>query len=248
MPDLDWTLSVPLRRSWAEVCRWITSLAGGSSCRGNVGWLDVAPSIQLSVRLKRHLKWCATAIRVVITFLSVSARRSVELDDDKVVSEYEEDWPEGRIGSDIRVSCPSYLGPSWQERGRELVRERGEMEREKKECQAMKGRERGRGEVRKGAREGKRESENKGGEEDRLEWWWNSEREKERWRSISQDKWWERERVGGIASVEDRRREKRGKWEEESGRIRRCTCADRQEVQNKVEICQVWILWNYLLL
>ena len=32
-----------------------------------------------------------TAIRVVITILSVSARRSVELDDDKVVSEYEED-------------------------------------------------------------------------------------------------------------------------------------------------------------
>ena len=114
MPDLDWTLSVPLRRSWAEVCRWITSLAGGSSCRGNVGWLDVAASIQLSLRLKRHLKWCATAIRVVITILSVSARRSVELDDDKVVSEYEEDWPEGGIGSAIRVSCPSYLGPSWQ--------------------------------------------------------------------------------------------------------------------------------------
>ena len=114
MPDLDWTLSVPLRRSWAEVCRWITSLAGGSSCRGNVGWLDVAPSIQLSLRLKRHLKWCATAIRVVITILSVSARRSVELDDDKVVSEYEEDWPEGGIGSAIRVSCPSYLEPSWQ--------------------------------------------------------------------------------------------------------------------------------------
>ena len=114
MPDLDWTLSVPLRRSWLEVCRWITSLAGGSSCRGNVGWLDMAPSIQLSLRLKRHIKWCATAIRVVITFLSVSARRSVELDDDKVVSEYEEDWPEGGIGSAIRVSCPSYLGPSWQ--------------------------------------------------------------------------------------------------------------------------------------
>ena len=114
MPDLDWTLSVPLRRSWAEDCRWITSLAGGSSCRGNVGWLDVAPSIQLSLRLKRHLKWCATAIRVVITILSVSARRSVELDDDKVVSEYEEDLPEGGIGSAIRVSCLSYLGPSWQ--------------------------------------------------------------------------------------------------------------------------------------
>ena len=104
MPDLDWTLSVPLRRSWLEVCRWITSLAGGSSCRGNVGWLDVAPSIQLSLRLKRHIKWCATAIRVVITFLSVSARRSVELDDDKVVSEYEEDWPEGGLGSAIRDS------------------------------------------------------------------------------------------------------------------------------------------------
>ena len=114
MPDLDWTLSVPLRRSWLEVCRWITSLVGGSSCRGNVGWLDVAPSIQLSLRLKRHIKWCATAIRVVITFLSVSARRSAELDDDKVVSEYEEDWPEGGISSAIRVSCPSYLGPSWQ--------------------------------------------------------------------------------------------------------------------------------------
>ena len=114
MPDLDWTLSVPLRRSWAEVCRWITSLAGGSSCRGNFGWLDVAPSIQLSLRLKRHLKLCATAIRVVITILSVSARRSVELDDDKVVSEYEEDWPEGGIGSAIRVSCPSYPGSSWQ--------------------------------------------------------------------------------------------------------------------------------------
>ena len=115
MPDLDWTLSVPLRGSWAEVCRWITSLAGGSSCRGNVGWLDVAPSIQLSLRLKRHLKWCATAIRVVTTILSVSARRSVELDDDKVVSEYEEDWPEGGIGSAIRVSWPSYLGQSWQQ-------------------------------------------------------------------------------------------------------------------------------------
>ena len=37
-----------------------------------------------------------------------------KLDDDKVVSKYEEDWPEGGIGSAIRVSCPSYLGPSWQ--------------------------------------------------------------------------------------------------------------------------------------
>ena len=77
----------------------------------------MAPSICIMVLiifLKRHIKWCATAIRVVITFLSVSARRSVELDDDKVVSEYEEDWPEGGIGSAIRVSCPSYLGPSWQ--------------------------------------------------------------------------------------------------------------------------------------
>ena len=110
MPDLDWTLSVPLRRSWAEVCRWITSLAGGSSCRGNFGWLDVAPSIQLSLRLKRHLKLCATAIRVVITILSVSARRSVELDDDKVVSEYEEDWPEGGIGSAIRVRAKLTAG------------------------------------------------------------------------------------------------------------------------------------------
>ena len=43
MSDLDWTLSVPLHRSWLEVCRWITSLAGGSSCRGNVGWLDNGP-------------------------------------------------------------------------------------------------------------------------------------------------------------------------------------------------------------
>ena len=42
------------------------------------------------------------------------ARRSVELDDDKVVSEYEEDWPEGGIGSAIRVSCPSYLEPIFQ--------------------------------------------------------------------------------------------------------------------------------------
>ena len=127
MPDLDWTLSVPLRRSWAEVCRWITSLAGGSLCRGNVGWLDVAPSIQLSLRLKRHLKWCAAAI------LSVSARRSVELDDDKVVSEYEEDWLEGGIGSAIRVSCPSYLGPSWQFSDFFLKREGTEREKKRKQ-------------------------------------------------------------------------------------------------------------------
>ena len=31
MPDLNCTLSVTLRRSWAEVCRWITYLAGSSS-------------------------------------------------------------------------------------------------------------------------------------------------------------------------------------------------------------------------
>ena len=34
-------------------CQWITSLAGGSSCRGTVGWLDGAPSIQHSLRLKQ---------------------------------------------------------------------------------------------------------------------------------------------------------------------------------------------------
>ena len=45
---------VPSRCSWAEVCRRITSLAGGSSCRGTVDWLDEAPSIQPSLRLKRH--------------------------------------------------------------------------------------------------------------------------------------------------------------------------------------------------
>ena len=35
--DVIKAVNVSLRRSWAEVCRWITSLAGGSSCRGNVG-------------------------------------------------------------------------------------------------------------------------------------------------------------------------------------------------------------------
>ena len=44
----------PLRCLWAEVCRWITSLARGSSCRGTVGWLDEAPSIQHSLRIKWH--------------------------------------------------------------------------------------------------------------------------------------------------------------------------------------------------
>ena len=69
-----------------------------SSTRGSEAELRSVSNqfgIQLSLRLKRHIKWCATAIRVVITFLSVSARRSVQLDDDKVVSEYEEDRPEG---------------------------------------------------------------------------------------------------------------------------------------------------------
>ena len=40
------------------------------------------------------VKWCANSVRV-FSFISVTARRSVDLDDDKVVSEYEEDRPEG---------------------------------------------------------------------------------------------------------------------------------------------------------
>ena len=114
MPDLDWTLSVPLRRSWLEVCRWITSLAGGSSCRGNVGWLDNGPKYTALSTPQTAYKMVRNSDPRRYNLLIRLARRSVELDDDKVVSEYEEDWPEGGIGSAIRVSCPSYLGPSWQ--------------------------------------------------------------------------------------------------------------------------------------
>ena len=82
---------IPSRCSWAEVCQWITNLAGGSSFRGTVGWLDVAPSIQNSLPLKRHKNGAQTSVHVVQPSMSVSARRSVELDDDTIVSEYEED-------------------------------------------------------------------------------------------------------------------------------------------------------------
>ena len=68
----------------------ITSLAGGSSCRGTVGWLDGAPSVQHSLRLKRHKNGAQRSVRV-FPFMSVTARRSVDTCDAKVVSEYEED-------------------------------------------------------------------------------------------------------------------------------------------------------------
>ena len=55
MPDLDWTLSVPLRRSWAEVCRWITYLAGSSSSwelrAGRTGPTVIAlPRLQTAIK------------------------------------------------------------------------------------------------------------------------------------------------------------------------------------------------------
>ena len=54
------------------------------------GWLDGAPSIQHSLRLKRHKNGAQRSVRV-FPFMSVTARRSVDTCDDKVVSEYEED-------------------------------------------------------------------------------------------------------------------------------------------------------------
>ena len=68
-----------------EVCRWITSLAGGSSCRETVGWLDGALSIQHSLRLKRPKMVRNQRPRRYHPFMSVDTY------DDKVVSEYEED-------------------------------------------------------------------------------------------------------------------------------------------------------------
>ena len=76
------------------------------------GW--TGPQAYSTPYASNGIKMVRKAASASPTIISVSARRSVDLDDDKVVSEYEEDWPEGGIGSAIRVSCPSYLGPSWQ--------------------------------------------------------------------------------------------------------------------------------------
>ena len=105
MPDLDWTLRVHLRRSWSEVCRWITSLAGGRSCRGTVGWLDGAPGIQHSLRLKRPKMVRNQRPRRYYLFMSATACRSVDTCD---VWWYSREWVRGGLnGRGIMLRHPT---------------------------------------------------------------------------------------------------------------------------------------------
>ena len=111
MPDLGCTLSVSLRGARAEVCRWVTSLASGSSRWG---------SNEVVVRGPRHtpppspqiaLKWCAIVSAYLRMELSVPARPSAAKNDER-----REGVRGGRlgwgIGSAIKISCPSYLRPN----------------------------------------------------------------------------------------------------------------------------------------
>ena len=111
MPDLGCTLSVPLCPAREEVCWWITSLAGGSS-----RW---EPN-EVVVRDPHHtppppplivLKWCATVSACLRMELSVPARPYAAKNDER-----REGVREGRfgwgIGSAIKISCSSYLGPN----------------------------------------------------------------------------------------------------------------------------------------
>ena len=56
MLDIGCTLNVPLRRARADVCRWITSLASGSSRWGRMRWHTPPPPPQIA------LKWCAMSV------------------------------------------------------------------------------------------------------------------------------------------------------------------------------------------
>ena len=107
MPDLDCTLSVSLRGARVEVCRWITSLASGSTRWG--------PN-EVVVRGPRHtpppppqiaLKSYATVSACLRIDLSVPARPSAAKNDD-----HREGVRGGRfgwgIGSAIKISCPWY--------------------------------------------------------------------------------------------------------------------------------------------
>ena len=86
------TPTLPFTPFWAEVCRWSASLSGGSSCwrpnevvvRGPR--LTPPPLLQTATKMVRNQR----PLRYH-PFMSVTAHRSVDTCDDKVVSEYEED-------------------------------------------------------------------------------------------------------------------------------------------------------------
>ena len=89
---IAWWVSVGNWRDvWAEVCRWITSLAGGSSCWGPNRWSHEARDINHPLRHKRQRKWCAARQSPLLTHvLSVPDRPSVDLQWWDVVSVYEQ--------------------------------------------------------------------------------------------------------------------------------------------------------------
>ena len=71
--------------------RWITSLAGGSSCWGPNEVAGRGPRHTPPPSPQTALKWCATQRPRLSPFMSVTARRSEDTCDDIVVSAYEED-------------------------------------------------------------------------------------------------------------------------------------------------------------
>ena len=78
MPDLGCTPSVSLRRARAEVCRWITSLASGSSRWGPNDVVARGPRHTPPPPPQIALKWCAMSVRFSQRKNpSFSARRSV---------------------------------------------------------------------------------------------------------------------------------------------------------------------------
>ena len=82
--DLDCTPSVSLRRAWAEVCRWIASLAGGSSRwgEGQKNWSHGAQDIQHPHRHKLRENGAQASVHVQSHVLSVPVRPSEDPDDD----------------------------------------------------------------------------------------------------------------------------------------------------------------------
>ena len=71
--------------------RWITSLAGGSSCWGPNEVAGRGPRHTPPPSPQTALKWCATQRPRLSPFMSATARRSEDTCDDIVVSAYEED-------------------------------------------------------------------------------------------------------------------------------------------------------------
>ena len=105
MADFGCTLSVCLRGARAEVCRWITSLASGSSRWG--------PN-EVVVRGPRHipppspqiaLKWCAIVFKYLRVELSVPARPSTAKNDERREGVRGRHFGWG-TGSSIKISCP----------------------------------------------------------------------------------------------------------------------------------------------